>query len=65
MMILQRKEGESLLIGNDIEVTVLGVEAGRTRLAIQAPEDVTILRGKLKEDVIVNSGTNYLCKTWK
>ena len=37
MLILQRKEGESLLIGDEIEVTVLAVEAGRARLAIQAP----------------------------
>ena len=40
MLILQRKEGESLLIGDEIEVTVLAVEAGRARLAIQAPRDV-------------------------
>lgn len=48
MLILQRKEGESLLIGDDIEVTVLSVEAGRARLAIQAPRSVTILRSELK-----------------
>ena len=48
MLILQRKEGESLLIGDEIEITVLAVEAGRARLAIQAPRDVTILRSELK-----------------
>lgn len=48
MLILQRKEGESLLIGDEIEVTVLSVEAGRARLAIQAPRSVTILRSELK-----------------
>lgn len=48
MLILQRKEGESLLIGNEVEVTVLSVEAGRVRLAIQAPRSVTILRSELK-----------------
>lgn len=48
MLILQRKEGESLLIGDEIEVTVLAVESGRARLAIQAPRDVTILRSELK-----------------
>ena len=48
MLILQRKEGESLLIGDEIEVTVLAVEAGRARLAIQAPRSVTILRSELK-----------------
>jgi len=48
MLILQRKEGESLLIGDEVEVTVLAVEAGRVRLAIQAPRSVTVLRSELK-----------------
>lgn len=48
MLILQRKEGESLLVGNEVEITVLTVEAGRVRLAIQAPRSVTILRSELK-----------------
>ena len=48
MLILQRKEGESLLLGENIEITVLAVEAGRVRLAIQAPRNVTILRSELK-----------------
>ena len=48
MLILQRKEGESLLIGDEVEISVLAVEAGRVRLAIQAPRSVTILRSELK-----------------
>ena len=48
MLFLQRKEGESLLIGEDVVVTVMAVEAGRVRLAIQAPRSVTILRSELK-----------------
>lgn len=48
MLILQRKEGESLLVGDEVEITVLAVEAGRVRLAIQAPRSVTILRSELK-----------------
>ena len=54
MLILQRKEGESLLIGDEVEVTVLAVEAGRVRLAIQAPRSVTILRSELKVAVQAN-----------
>ena len=48
MLILQRKEGESLLIGDEVEITVLAVEAGRVRLAIQAPREVPILRSELR-----------------
>ena len=40
MLILQRKAGESLLIGEEIEISVLSVEAGRVRLAIEAPKSV-------------------------
>ena len=48
MLILQRKAGESLFIGDEIEVSVLSVEAGRVRLAIDAPKSVSILRSELK-----------------
>ncbi|MDE7221113.1 MAG: carbon storage regulator CsrA [Oscillospiraceae bacterium] len=54
MLILQRKAGESLAIGEEIEVTVLSVEAGRVRLAIQAPKSVPILRSELKTAAEVN-----------
>ena len=48
MLILQRKPGESLVIGEDISITVVSVDGGRVRLAISAPEDVPILRSELK-----------------
>ena len=54
MLILQRKAGESVLIGEEIEVSVLSVEAGRVRLAIQAPRSVAILRSELKAAAEVN-----------
>lgn len=47
MLILQRKAGESLLIGEDITVRVISVDGTRVRLAISAPEDVPILRSEL------------------
>lgn len=54
MLILQRKAGESLLIGEEIEVSILSVEAGRVRLAIEAPRNVSILRSELKRAAEVN-----------
>ncbi|MBD5162041.1 MAG: carbon storage regulator CsrA [Oscillibacter sp.] len=54
MLILQRKAGESLLIGEDVEISILSVEGGRVRLAIQAPKDVSILRSELKTAAEVN-----------
>ena len=54
MLILQRKTGESLLIGDGIEITVLSVDSGRVRLAIEAPKSVPILRSELKAAAEVN-----------
>lgn len=47
MLILQRKAGESLVIGEDITVRVVSVDGTRVRLAIAAPENVPILRSEL------------------
>lgn len=47
MLILQRKAGESLLIGEDITIRVVSVDGTRVRLAITAPDDVSILRSEL------------------
>jgi len=47
MLILRRKVGESLLIGDNIKVTVLDAGEGGVRLAIDAPKQVPILRNEL------------------
>lgn len=47
MLILQRRPGESLRIGENIEVSVVAIEGGKVRLSISAPRDITILRSEL------------------
>lgn len=47
MLILNRKTGESVTIGDGIQVTVLSVDSGRVRLAIDAPRSVPIVRSEL------------------
>lgn len=47
MLVLARKEGESICIGEDITLTVVSVEYGRVRLGFQAPDAVKILRQEL------------------
>ena len=47
MLILQRRAGESIRIGDDIEITIVATEGGRVRLAISAPSDIPILRNEL------------------
>lgn len=52
MLVLIRKGDESIIIGKDIKVTVLGVEGDRVKLGIEAPRDVSILRQELCEAVV-------------
>ncbi|SFS85291.1 carbon storage regulator CsrA [Paenibacillus sp. 453mf] len=44
MLVLSRKKGESIVIDEQIEVTVLGVEGDTIRIGIQAPAEVDIFR---------------------
>jgi len=47
MLVLTRKPGEKVVIGNNITVTILAIEGGRVRVGIDAPDDIRILRGEL------------------
>lgn len=47
MLILRRRAGETLLIGDDIKITVMDVYEGGVRLAIDAPKSVPVLRSEL------------------
>lgn len=49
MLILKRKKNESILIGNDIRITVLECSSGEVRIAINAPKHLSILREELSE----------------
>lgn len=49
MLILTRRVLESLLIGDDVVVKVLGVKGNQVRIGIEAPEDVIVVREELLE----------------
>lgn len=51
MLVISRKKGESLLIGDNIEITVIKLDDGTVKLAIEAPRDVLILRSELYKEV--------------
>jgi carbon storage regulator len=48
MLILKRQPGESIWIGNDIQVTVLSNVNGTTRIGITAPQKINIFREELR-----------------
>lgn len=49
MLVLTRKAGETIRIGDDIFVTVEWVDGNRVSLGIEAPRDVKILRGEIDD----------------
>ena len=51
MLVLSRRESESLVIGDDVTVRVLSIKGSRVRLGIDAPESVAIKRNELVIDL--------------
>lgn len=49
MLVLSRKEGEKLLIGDNITLVVSKISGNRVTLGVEAPADVKIFRGELAE----------------
>ena len=51
MLILTRREGESLMIGDNVEVTVLGIRGHQVRIGINAPKDVSVHREEIYDRI--------------
>jgi len=49
MLVLSRKPNESICIGDNIKITITEVGRNRVRVGIEAPDDVIIKRGELKD----------------
>tara|TARA_B100001093_G_C26582440_1_gene907891 strand:- start:618 stop:818 length:201 start_codon:yes stop_codon:yes gene_type:complete len=51
MLILTRQVGETLVIDNDVKVTVLGVKGSQVRLGINAPKEVAVHREEIYDQI--------------
>ncbi|BDX03850.1 MULTISPECIES: carbon storage regulator CsrA [Marinomonas] len=47
MLILTRRVGETLMVGDEVSVTVLGVKGNQVRIGINAPKDVSVHREEI------------------
>ena len=63
MLILTRRVGESIFIGDNIKIQVVQVQRGNVRISIDAPKEVLILRSELKDKVSnLDDESNYPIK---
>ena len=56
MLVLTRKTEESIMIGEDVEVMVLGVSGDKVRLGITAPREVEVFRKEMIDSRTVDTG---------
>ena len=55
MLILTRRVGEALMVGDDTKIVVLGVKGSQIRLGINAPKDVKVHREEIFEKINVDT----------
>ncbi len=51
MLVLTRKKGQSMMIGHDIELTIIDIQGDQVRVGIKAPKNIVIHRKEIYEEI--------------
>ena len=57
MLVLSRKEGEQLMIGDNIVLTINRISGNRVAIGIDAPREIRVVRGELKRHEVSTGGS--------
>ncbi|RKQ14559.1 carbon storage regulator CsrA [Ureibacillus endophyticus] len=55
MLVLSRKVGETIWIGEDVEIIISEVKGEQVKIGIQAPRNIEVIRGELRQDISVSN----------
>ena len=55
MLVLSRKVGETIWIGEDVEIFVSEVKGEQVKIGIRAPRNIEVVRGELRQDISVSN----------
>ena len=74
MLVLTRKLGETITIGDHVKVTVVGIDKGQVRLGIEAPRDIVVHREEIYQRImeenrrasqVTRDGLKQIAALWK
>ena len=55
LLVLTRRIGEKILVGDDVTITVVGITGGQVRVSVEAPKSVCVDRAEVRERRIADS----------